>query len=53
MSDWQADQFQDELMRQQEIERIVLAAGTRPLTADEQRTIALEAGLGDITKERK
>ena len=51
--DWQAAQHQDELLRQQEIQRILLASAFRPLTKDEQVTIALEAGLGDITKERK
>jgi hypothetical protein len=50
---WQAEQYQDELMRQQEIERIVRAASERPLSQDECQTIALEAGLQFIKRETK
>lgn len=52
--DWQAAQHQDECLRQQRIEEIIRASACRPLTEDEQREIAIEAGIGTLyTKEKK
>ncbi len=46
MSDWQAAQHQDELVRMERAEQIIRAAELRPLDEEERMFIATEVGLG-------
>lgn len=50
---WQAEQHRDECLRQQQLDEIVRASITRPLTEREQEIIAVEVGLGTIYRKEK